>query len=86
MLDLFGNEIQDIPKHSSKVFTCLGSSTFAREKRQLEDFYATDPKAVHELLDRETFSKTILEPCVGMGHIASVLVGGGVQLYSKRFA
>lgn len=37
------------------------------------DFYATDPKTVYELLERESFSNEILEPCVGMGHIANVL-------------
>lgn len=36
------------------------------------DFYATNPKAVDMLLDKHEFGKnikTILEPCVGQGHI-----------------
>lgn len=90
MLDLFGNEIEEIQPKKKKdwsgnarsLFTCNGARTFATEERQSEDFYATEPKAVEELLERETFSETILEPCVGQGHIAKVLIGGGVQMYS----
>ena len=87
MLDLFGNEIEeDQPKKKKdwsgskySAFTCNGARNFAQEDRQGEDFYATEPKAVEELLERETFSETILEPCVGQGHIAKVLIGGGYK-------
>lgn len=38
------------------------------------DYYATDPKAVEMLLNNYDFNaSTILEPCVGGGHIAKVL-------------
>lgn len=38
------------------------------------DFYATNPKAVEMLLTNYTFDAgTILEPCVGAGHIASAI-------------
>lgn len=38
------------------------------------DYYATNPEAVKMLLDKYTFNaKTILEPCVGEGHIANVI-------------
>ena len=38
------------------------------------DFYATNPVAVHKLLDHYKFvGKTILEPCVGAGHIANTI-------------
>ena len=38
------------------------------------DYYATNPKAVEMLLDAHGFKgKSILEPCVGAGHIANVL-------------
>lgn len=38
------------------------------------DFYATDPKAVEMLLQNYSFdARTILEPCVGAGHIANAI-------------
>lgn len=85
MTDLFGNEItepsqkKDWTGNAQSIFTCNGARVFATEERQSEDFYATEPKAVEELLERETFSDTILEPCVGQGHIARVLIGGGYK-------
>lgn len=91
MLDLFGNEIEEeTPKkkkdwtgNARAIFTCNGARNFALEDRQSEDFYATEPRAVEELLEREKFSNTILEPCVGMGHIANVLIGGGYKCIAK---
>ena len=88
MLDLFGNEIEEEPKKKHKdwsgnaraMFVCNGDRNNAKEERQSEDFYATEPLAVEELLEREKFSKTVLEPCVGKGHIAQVLIGGGTTV------
>ena len=38
------------------------------------DYYATNPKAVKMLLTNYTFdAATILEPCVGGGHIANAI-------------
>ena len=43
-------------------------------KRVENDFYATDPQSVMDLLALETFNgDTILEPCCGQGHISKVL-------------
>lgn len=67
MLDLFGNEIIEKAAGSPKIFTCLAASNHSVGDRQSEDYYATEPKAVEELLQVENFSDTILEPCVGGG-------------------
>ena len=40
---------------------------------EINDFYATEPKAVELLLEKENFTRTIWEPAVGQGHIANVL-------------
>lgn len=37
------------------------------------DYYATPRNSTLSLLEKETFKGTILEPCVGGGHIAEVL-------------
>lgn len=41
--------------------------------RAENDFYATNPKAVDMLLEKEKFYGRCLEPCVGQGHIADVI-------------
>lgn len=84
MLDLFGNEIEEKkPRGASTIFTCIAASNHSQEKRQTEDFYATEPLAVQELLDLEKFSETVLEPCVGMGHIAEVLKQNGHKVIAQ---
>ena len=65
MLDLFGNEIDERSRQKSNVFACIGASSFAKENRQTEDYYATDPQATQDLLNVEQFNHTILEPCAG---------------------
>ena len=38
------------------------------------DYYATNPEAVKKLLQKyDFFAQTILEPCVGGGHIANAV-------------
>ena len=88
MIDLFGNEIiesknKDWTGNNKSVFTCNGARTYAKEERQSEDYYATEPRAVYELLERESFSKKILEPCVGGGHIARVLMDKGYSVIAN---
>lgn len=55
------------------VYIILGASSHFNEKREKNDYYATDPKAVKYLLDLEQFNKNILEPACGQGHISEVL-------------
>lgn len=65
---------------NTKVFTTMGVSEHVREK---DDFYATPPYAVQQLLDREIFSNIVWEPCIGMGHIAEVLKQNGYTIISS---
>lgn len=45
-----------------------------KNKRVDLDYYATNPQAVKMLLNKYTFdAQTILEPCVGGGHIANAI-------------
>lgn len=45
---------------------------FSKDREKL-DFYATDKRAIHELLKREQFKSLVYEPACGMGHIGKVL-------------
>lgn len=59
------------------IHAVLGSSSFSTGDRHTEDYYATPPEAVKALLEKETFSKNIIEPSVGGGSVAWVLKDAG---------
>lgn len=52
-----------------KVKTIRSTNT-RNVNSEINDYYATDPKAIDELLRFEDFKEHILEPCVGGGHLA----------------
>ena len=51
-------------------------------ERDPNDYYATDPRAMHYLLDRETFNRNIWEPACGEGNLSEVLKEYGYNVYS----
>lgn len=61
----------------------IGASCASNEEREENDFYATDPNAVQLLLNKESFSNSILEPCCGEGHISKVLIENGYDVVSS---
>lgn len=60
-----------------KVFATLGASNHTAEERSEHDYYATDPKAMELLLEKESFSE-VWECAAGESHIASVLESHGI--------
>lgn len=62
------------------VYKILGASNHSKTEREEVDFYSTDPDCVKDLLEREKFSETILEPCCGNGNIAKVLEEAGYKV------
>ena len=57
----------------NSAFKQLGASSHCEEEREENDFYATDPTAIDDLLKYETFNKNIWECAVGKGHLAERL-------------
>lgn len=51
-------------------------------EREVNDFYATDPKAMRELLKYETFNKDIWECACGEGNLSEVLKEHGYNVFS----
>jgi hypothetical protein len=51
--------------------------------RPAEDFYPTPEWCTEELLKRETFEGSILEPCAGSGGISNVLIKKGLEVYTN---
>lgn len=50
--------------------------------REENDYYATNPKAMHELLKYETFNENIWEPACGEGNLSEVLKEYGYNVFS----
>lgn len=46
----------------SVIYRTMGASNHTQDARAEQDFYATDPKAIDLLLEREEFNPSILEP------------------------
>lgn len=63
-----------------KVFTTLGASNHSREERQEQDYYATDPIAIHKLLEIEKFNHNIWECASGENHLAQPMVEAGYNV------
>lgn len=73
--------MKDWTGNSVAPFSCLGASNHSLKEREENDYYATNPKHVEELLQVETFNNQIWECAVGGGHIASVLEKQGYKVY-----
>lgn len=72
-----------VSKKNTKVYSTIGASSHSSSERQEDDYYATPPKAVKELLTLEKFSHQILEPCCGEGHISKTLIDAGFDVESS---
>ena len=67
-------------KFVANVFRQLGSTNHSDTDREDNDFYATEPLATVLLCEKEKFTQTVWEPCVGKGHIATVLSQQGYNV------
>lgn len=84
-LDLFKQLQRGKTNYGSetKVYTTIGASNHSQSDRQEDDYYATPPKAVKQLLELENFYNDILEPCCGGGHISQTLIDLGYNVESS---
>lgn len=64
------------------VYATLGARNYAQQDRQIDDFYATDPKVLELLLEQEKFSDNVWECACGQGHLSEVLVKHGYNVKS----
>lgn len=82
-------------KSTRAIYAPIGATNHSKEERAVDDYYATDPKAMEALLERESFHDRVWEPACGGGHLSRVLeehghevrnsdvvdrMGGGVEL------
>ena len=75
-------QVKDWTGNSKSTFATLGASNHSTTERENNDFYATDPKALELLLEREEFDLFIWECACGKGHLSEVLKKGGYLVKS----
>ena len=75
--------MKDWTGNYNSIYKTLGASNHTENEREPNDYYATDPKAVEALLDREAFNHHIWEPACGGGHISEVLRRVGYDVRSS---
>ena len=68
--------------NKKSIYVCNGASNHSQEERQMNDYYATEPKALELLLEKETFNPTIWECACGEGHLSKVLLDRGYTVVS----
>lgn len=72
--------MKDWTGNQNSIFKTLGASNHVESDREQHDYYATDPKAVEMLLEKESFSPYIWECACGEGHISKVLEEHGYKV------
>ena len=61
-------------KSTFNTFITLGANNHTDVNREKDDFYATPPLAIKELINNlQLFNTNIWEPCCGMNHITNIL-------------
>lgn len=73
---------KDWTGNSNSIFKTLGSSHHTEEAREVNDYYATEPRAAKLLLELESFDHNIWEPACGEGHLSKVFLEAGHNVKS----
>lgn len=76
------NNKKDWVGSTQNVMATLNASSHSKGEREQNDYYATPPKAVEQLLELETFQNNIWECACGEGHISRVLENFGHNVKS----
>lgn len=69
--------------NSNSIYMTLGASNHTEKEREPNDYYATEPKAVELLLQKEVFAPYVWEPACGEGHMSEVLKRHGYKVRSS---
>lgn len=62
------------------VVGCLGARNEAKEEREQNDYYATQPIAIEWLMKIENLNRKIWECACGEGHLAKPLIANGFEV------
>lgn len=72
--------MKDWTGNYNSIYKTLGASNHTDNEREVNDYYATEPKAVEVLLEQEKFSHYVWECACGEGHISNVLFNAGYNV------
>ena len=75
--------MKDWNGNSNSIYKTLGASNHTEKEREVNDYYATEPKAVELLLEQETFCSYVWECACGEGHLSEVLKKHGYKVKSS---
>ncbi len=75
--------MKDWTGNVKSIFVCNGASNHTESDRQIDDYYATEPKAIELLLEQETFNPYVWECACGGGHLSKVLCEKGYKVKSS---
>jgi 2-polyprenyl-3-methyl-5-hydroxy-6-metoxy-1,4-benzoquinol methylase len=75
--------MKDWTGNTRSAHATIGARNYAREDREVNDYYATDPRAARLLLDVESFSPAIWECACGEGHLAKEFAAAGHFVYAS---
>jgi len=75
--------MKDWTGNRKSIYTTIGASNHTQEEREKDDYYATDPKALEILLEKETFFPYVWECACGEGHLSQVLKQHGYKVKSS---
>ena len=71
---------KDWTGNKATPFAIIGASNHSESEREQNDFYATEPSAIDDLLRFETFNVNVWECAVGQGHLAKRLSEVGYKV------
>lgn len=75
--------MKDWKGNTKSIFVCNGASNHSTSERQVDDYYATEPKALELLLREENFNQSIWECACGGGHLSNLLKAEGYNVKSS---
>ena len=75
--------MKDWSGNTRSIFVCNGASNHSTGERQVDDYYATEPRALELLLREEKFNQSIWECACGGGHLSKTLIAEGYNVKSS---
>ena len=76
-------KMKDWTGNGNSIYKTLGASNHTDNEREVNDYYATEPKATELLLERERFNPYVWECACGGGHMSDVLKSHGYNVKSS---
>lgn len=74
---------KDWAGNSRSAHATLGARNYAQNERESNDYYATEPKALEEIINKLNLDKNVWECACGEGHLSEVLKRYGFNVYSS---